>query len=149
MKENVFLLTWTLCCESGLMENEKQRFCAALADTVCIRNELCKQMTPSWRIILNATQANIRGAAYIMHLSITMKMTILAKADTEKGKNCDITPNWICLHWPFMEKQLGSSGFALSSPSYMFGAWRRHWGKSGAAARSPVFPVRQSPCFVS
>lgn len=50
-------------------------------------------MTPSWQIILSAIQANIRGAAYIINMSITQKITILAEADTEKGKNCDITPN--------------------------------------------------------
>lgn len=104
------------------MENEKQGFYAAVEHTVCIRNELCKQMTPSWRIILNAIQANMRGAAYIMHLSITLKITILAEADAEKGKNCDITPNLICLYWPFVEKQLRSCGFAFSSPSNVFDA---------------------------
>lgn len=65
-------------------------------------------MTPSWQIILNATQANMRGAAYIMRLSNILKTTILAEAAAEKGKNCDIIPKWICLRWPFMEKQLGA-----------------------------------------
>lgn len=40
-------------------------------------------MTLAWQIILSAVQASVRGAAYIMDLSITQKMTIRAEAEAE------------------------------------------------------------------
>ena len=55
---------------------------------------LCTICTPPWQIIFTAVQANVKGAAYIMDLSITPKITLLAEVDGEKGKNSDgdITP---------------------------------------------------------
>ena len=77
------------------MEIEKRGVvCAALEHPARIRNELCKQMTPSWQIILNSIQTHVRGAAYIMNLSVTQKTTVFVETDTEEGKSCDgdITP---------------------------------------------------------
>lgn len=117
--ENVIPLTWTLCCVSSLME--KQGFFAAYG---IITNELHKQMTPPWQIILNTVQGNVRerGAACIMDLPVTPKMTIRADADTEKGKNCDgdLIPTGFVSTSPLWKKDTDRL-VLLSSPLNMFG----------------------------
>lgn len=103
----------------------KAEVCAALEHTRRVRNELGKQMTPAWRMILNAVQANVRGAAYITDLSITQDT--FAEADAEKGKNCDgdVTPAGSVSTGPSWKK--GSNPLALlPRPLNMFGAERRH-----------------------
>lgn len=107
-------------------------------------------MTPSWQIILNAIQANARGAAYIMDLSITQKTAEFA-VKQKKGKNRDgdITPTGFVSTDPYVEKRLRSSGFASESAEHVRCLKKTLRKISPAEARRPVFPVRQSPCLVS
>lgn len=81
-------------------------------------------MTPPWQIILNAVQVNVgeRGAACIMDLPVTPKMTMRADADTEKGKNGDgdIIPAGFVSTSPLWKKDTDRLAL-LSSPLNMFG----------------------------
>ncbi len=104
-----FLLAWASCCKNSL--TQKQEFCAALEHRVGSKNVFCKQMTPLWQIILNEIQANIRGAAYIMDLSVIPKITLFAET-LKKVRTAKVTSP-LRLQRPLTEKPLSSTSLVL------------------------------------
>lgn len=86
-----------------------------------------------------------------MDPSITLKITTLAEADSEKGKVKAVMVTSLKRHLsPPWKNDSGPSGFAFESAANMFWCLKKTLRKvSRAEARRPVFPVRQSPCLVS
>lgn len=112
-------------------------------------NELHKQMTSPWQVILNAVQANVRarGAAYIMELPMAPKKRLrLQMLTLKKVRTAMVTLLQQDLSPPVLLWKNDSDPLALA-----FKSTEHVWLKkiSQAEARRPVFPVRQLPCLVS